>query len=77
MWCIINTLVHLRKPVTFPQVRSVPISQTPAEVADAIFTAYMSKQDEVLVGPAFGMAEAAFRLTKANISSLPILNNFL
>ena len=59
------------------QVRSVPISQTPSEVADAIFTAYMSKQNEVLVGPAFGVAEAAFRLTGANVSSLPILNNFL
>ena len=68
---------HVSPLSFFLQVRSAPISQTPAEVADAIFTAYMSKQDEVLVGPAFGMAEAAFRLTKANISSLPILNNFL
>ena len=59
------------------QVRAAPISQTPSEVADALYTAYMSKQDEVLVGPAFGVAEAAFRLTGANVSGLPIINNFL
>ena len=59
------------------QVRAAPISQTPSEVADALYTAYMSKQDEVLVGPAFGVAEAAFRLTGANVSGLPFINNFL
>ncbi len=55
------------------QVRSLPISQTPAEVADAIYNAYKTKQSEVLVGLPFSMAEAAFRLTKANVSALPFL----
>ncbi|KAG1667619.1 hypothetical protein FOA52_001673 [Chlamydomonas sp. UWO 241] len=55
------------------QIRSLPFSQTPAEVADAIFDASRTKQTNVVVGLPFMAADAAFRLTGANVSALPFL----
>ena len=55
------------------QIRNLPFSQTPQEVAEAIYDAYMTKQNEVTVGLPFAMAANAFRLTGANVSALPFL----
>lgn len=55
------------------QIRNLPFSQTPQEVAEAIYNAYMTKQNEVTVGLPFAMAANAFRLTGANVSALPFL----
>ncbi|GAX82432.1 hypothetical protein CEUSTIGMA_g9860.t1 [Chlamydomonas eustigma] len=57
-------------------VRSLPFSQTPQEVADAIYNAYMTKSDQVLVGLPFAAADTAFWLTRTNISALPLINQF-
>eukprot|EP00955_Chlamydomonas_euryale_P064584 359018-Chlamydomonas_euryale.AAC.1 len=55
------------------QIRSLPFSQTPAEVADCVFDASRTKQHNVVVGLPFMAADAAFRFTGANISALPFL----
>lgn len=56
-----------------PQIRSLPFAQTPAEVADCIFDASRTKQNEVVVGLPFAAADMAFRLTGANVSAFPFL----
>ncbi|KAJ9518130.1 hypothetical protein QJQ45_010117 [Haematococcus lacustris] len=52
-------------------VRALPISQTPQEVADAIYNAAATKQNDVVVGMPFAMADLAYRMTGLNPTALP------
>lgn len=58
---------------TFRQtVRALPISQTVQEVADAIYNAAATKQNDVMVGAPFAAADVAYRMTGLNPLALPI-----
>lgn len=52
-------------------LRALPVAQTPAEVAEAIYNCATSKQDEVVVGLPFAAAAHAYSWTGLNPSSVP------
>jgi len=53
-------------------VKAMPISQTPQEVADAIYNAAVTKSNDVVVGAPFAAVDMAHRLTGLNPMALPI-----
>ena len=52
-------------------LRALPVAQTPAEVADAIYNCAASKRDEVVVGLPFAAAAQAYSWTGLNPSAMP------
>lgn len=54
-------------------LRSLPMAQTPAEVADAILSCATSKAAEVSVGLPFAAAAQAYRFTGLNPSAVPFV----
>ncbi len=52
-------------------MRALPITQTPQEVAEAIYAMAGSKQHETTVGAAFAAVDVAHRLTGFNPLALP------
>ncbi|KXZ51855.1 hypothetical protein GPECTOR_11g293 [Gonium pectorale] len=52
-------------------LRSLPVAQTPAEVADAVYSCVTSKANEVAVGLPFAAAAQAYKLTGLNPSAVP------
>lgn len=52
-------------------VRAMPISQTPAEVADAVYAIAVGKQNDSVVGLPFMAAAAANQATGFNPFALP------
>ncbi|KAG2491026.1 hypothetical protein HYH03_010474 [Edaphochlamys debaryana] len=52
-------------------VRSLPLAQTPAEVADAIYSCAVSKSNEVSVGLPFAAAVQAYKFVGLNPSAVP------
>mmetsp|Transcript_17116 Transcript_17116/g.36961 ORF Transcript_17116/g.36961 Transcript_17116/m.36961 type:complete len:355 (+) Transcript_17116:160-1224(+) len=55
------------------QLRALPLSQTPQEVADAIYNAAQTKQEDIVVGLPFAAAAEAFRFTGVNVTALPFM----
>ncbi|KAG2434534.1 hypothetical protein HYH02_012201 [Chlamydomonas schloesseri] len=52
-------------------LRGLPISQTPAEVADAVYNCAASKSNEVSVGLPFAAAAQAYKFVGLNPSAVP------
>eukprot|EP00798_Chlamydomonas_sp_ICE-L_P011715 gene11715-34442_t len=55
-------------------VRMLPLSQSPQEVADAIYNCATTKADDVTVGMPFAAAAEAFRHTGINMATLPFIS---
>jgi len=53
-------------------VRALPISQTPAEVADAVYAITVGKQNDIIVGLPFAAAAAANQVTGFNPFASPL-----
>ena len=59
---------------SFRQVLRTPmVAQLPAEVAEAIYGAVISRQSEAVVGLPFAMAAAAYQATGINVSAMPFM----
>ena len=52
-------------------VRALPLSQTPQEVADAVYGISTTKQNDVIVGVPFAAAAAANQFTGFNPFAMP------
>jgi len=53
-------------------VRALPISQSPAEVADAVYAIAVGKQNDVVVGLPFAAAAQVQQLTGFNPFASPL-----
>ncbi|PNH04751.1 hypothetical protein TSOC_009069 [Tetrabaena socialis] len=63
-----------QEPSYRQMLRSLPIAQTPAEVADAIYSCATSKSNEVSVGLPFAAAAQAYKWTGLNASAVPLMS---